>query len=154
MANTSESDAERRDPTLAFLAAWILPGLGHLLLGKPRKALFFFVSLSGLYALGYLLADFRFVRFEDNQFYHVGRWGSGLTWAATWLVEKNPPRGVIPMEHYEIGLLYMCSAGLLNVVLMLNLLGAPPAVRPATRGDGTVDAGPGPADGIPPAAQP
>jgi hypothetical protein len=115
----------KRDPTLAFLAGWLVPGLGHLMMGKPRKAMFFFASLASLHAAGYVLADFRWVRYEDNMFYWVGRWGSGLSWAATWLVESNPPRNAVPMEYYEVGLLYMCAAGLLNVILMLNLLGSP-----------------------------
>ena len=41
---------------------------------------------------------------------------------ATWLCRNNGPRGFSRMEFYEPGLLYMCSAGLLNVVLVLNIL--------------------------------
>lgn len=120
-----------RDPSIALVLAWLVPGLGHLYLGKPRKALFFFLTLSLVYLAGFVLADFRFVRFDDNPFYYVGRWGSGMTWVATWLSANNPPRGVSPLELYEPGLLYMCSAGLLNVVLVLNILaGTQPAPAP------------------------
>jgi len=112
----------KRDPLIAIALAWVLPGLGHLFLGRPRKALFFFATLTLTYLLGYVLADFRFVRFDDNPFYYVGRYGSALTWFATWLIRDNGPRGITPLEFYEPGLLYMCAAGLLNVVLVLNLL--------------------------------
>jgi hypothetical protein len=119
----------RRDPSIALLLAWLVPGAGHLWLGKPRKALFLFASVCALYLAGYLLADFRFVRWDDNPFYYLGRWGSGLTWLATWLVRDNPPRGAVPLEYYETGLLYMCSAGLLNAVLVLNLLASRPSAE-------------------------
>lgn len=130
----------KRDPFIAIALAWLVPGLGHLFLGRPRKALFFFLALTLTYLAGYILADFRFVRMEDNPFYHVGRWGSGMTWLATWLIRDNGPRGFSPHEFYEPGLLYMCAAGLLNVVLVLNIVGlkapaegsAPPAGTPAT----------------------
>ena len=112
----------KRYPLLAIALAWFVPGLGHLFLGRPRKALFFFATLTFTYILGYVLADFRFVRYDDNPFYYVGRYGSGLTMLATWLIRDNGPRGISPLEYYEPGLLYMCSAGLLNVVLVLNLL--------------------------------
>ncbi|MBI2923677.1 MAG: hypothetical protein HYY18_21685 [Planctomycetes bacterium] len=120
-----------RDPSIALVLAWLVPGLGHLYLGKPKKALFFFLTLSLVYLAGFVLADFRFVRFDDNPFYYVGRWGSGLTWVATWLTTNNPPRGTTPLELYEPGLLYMCSAGLLNVVLVLNILSGTHASEPA-----------------------
>ncbi|MCE9581423.1 MAG: hypothetical protein K8T20_02785 [Planctomycetes bacterium] len=112
----------KRDPSIAIALAWLVPGLGHLYMGRPKKALFFFLALTLTYLAGYVLADFRFVRFDDNPFYYVGRWGSGLTWVATWLCGDAGPRGFSPMELYEPGLLYMCSAGLLNVVLVLNIL--------------------------------
>jgi hypothetical protein len=136
----------KRDPILAVALAWLLPGLGHLLLGRPRKALFFFVTLTLTYVLGYVLADFRFVRYDDNPFYYVGRYGSGLTMLATWLIRDNGPRGISPLEFYEPGLLYMCSAGLLNVVLILNLLSLKD-----TSADAPQDSGAKPA-GLPPPA--
>ena len=112
----------KRDPSIAIVLAWLVPGLGHLYLGKPGKALFFFLALTLTYAAGYMLADFRFVRYDDNPFYYVGRWGSGLTWLLTSFVIENPPRRISPLEFWEPGLLYMCAAGLLNVVLVLNIL--------------------------------
>lgn len=124
---------QKRDPILAFALAWLVPGLGHVYLGKVKKGLFFFATLVLTYALGYVLADFRFVRFDDNPFYYVGRFGSGLIWLATWLIRDNGPRGVTPLQFYEPGLLYMCAAGLLNLVLVLNIAAGrqEPAAPPA-----------------------
>ena len=40
---------------LAAVAAWLVPGLGHLLLGRWGRSLAFFVSVGGLVITGYLL---------------------------------------------------------------------------------------------------
>lgn len=134
----------KKDPFIALALAWLVPGLGHLFLGRPKKALFFFAALTLTYLAGYVLADFRFVRIDDNPFYYVGRWGSGMTWLATWLIRDNGPRGFSPHEFYEPGLLYMCSAGLLNVVLVLNILGLKDPAPAAAAGDTAAPAAPPP----------
>jgi len=41
-------------PFIAFVA-WIVPGLGHLLLRRPGRAITFFVAVGGLAITGYLL---------------------------------------------------------------------------------------------------
>ena len=112
----------RKDQTLALALAWLVPGLGHLYVGKPRKALFFFVTLTLLYVVGYVLADFRFVRLDDNPFYYVGRWGSGVVLLSTQFAIDHAPRHSMPLDFWEPGLLYMCASGLLNLVLVFNVL--------------------------------
>jgi TM2 domain-containing membrane protein YozV len=37
------------------VSAWLVPGLGHLMLGRTRRALTFFVVVTGMFALGLYL---------------------------------------------------------------------------------------------------
>src|ERR1700704_760162 len=62
---------------VAVLAAWLLPGAGHILLGKWKKGLFFLALLGAAYAFGMHIAGWRPVSFDDNPFYYVGQYGSG-----------------------------------------------------------------------------
>jgi fermentation-respiration switch protein FrsA (DUF1100 family) len=39
-------------PTLVLLAGWVVPGLGHLLLKKPIRAVLLFVSVVAMFAIG------------------------------------------------------------------------------------------------------
>lgn len=116
-------EGERRRG-IAFLAAWVLPGAGHLVLGKWAKGLFFLVLLGGLYAAGLWIVGFRSVDWDENPFYYVGQYGSGLTWLGGRVLfpEKSFPLEWPHLSWYDPGLLYVCCAGLLNLVVMLNLI--------------------------------
>ena len=106
----------------AFLAGWILPGAGHLVLGRWKKGLFFFSLLSATYGFGMWIVDFRAVSFDDNPFYYLGQYGCG----GMMLLAKVLDRAYIPEDlHpslFDPGLLYVCVAGLLNIVVMLNVI--------------------------------
>ena len=120
---------------LAFWLAWLVPGLGHLVIGHVRKAVFFFCVVAGLYVFGLYICGWRPVDFDDNPFYYVGRVGSGATLLFGWLlgVEKSFPRVDLPKSWYDPGLLYVCVAGLLNLVIMLSVfeMTAKPVAAPA-----------------------
>jgi hypothetical protein len=54
-ATTSSVAGSRRtttSPTLALVAGWLVPGLGHLLLGKPIRAVLLFVSIVAMFVIG------------------------------------------------------------------------------------------------------
>ncbi len=42
-------------PAMVLIAGWLIPGLGHLLLGKWIRAVLLFVSIVGMFALGLAL---------------------------------------------------------------------------------------------------
>ncbi len=109
---------------LAFWLGWLVPGLGHVMLGRVRKALFFFGVIAALYLAGLWICGWRTVSFDDNPFYYVGQFGSGVTLVLGHAlgIEKAYPRPDLPMAWYDPGLLYVCVAGLLNLVVMLNTL--------------------------------
>ena len=109
---------------IAFLAGWLLPGAGHVLVGKWKKGLFFFLILGATYLFGMWIAGFRPVSFDDNPFYFVGQYGSGVTLLVAKLrgAEKAIIRDSLNPSWFDPGLLYVCVVGLLNLVVMLNLL--------------------------------
>lgn len=118
----------------AFLAAWLVPGAGHVVMGKWKKGLFFFAILAATYAFGMHIAGWRPVSFDDNPFYFVGQYGSGVTLLVAKLrgVEKAILRPEIHPSWFDPGLLYVCVVGLLNLVIMLNILDLKVAAAPAT----------------------
>jgi len=137
----------------AFAAAWVLPGAGHAVLGRWKKGLFFLGILGATYLAGMGLVGFRAVSFEDNPFYYVGQYGSGLLMLLARVIssEKAVPRPDDP-GWFDPGLLYVCVVGLLNVVVALNVLdlrcpGAPPGAGreepapPPRRGKAGSDSG-------------
>lgn len=104
-----------------LVLGWLVPGLGHMFLGKWGKGLFIFLVLTLTFLAGMVLADFRGVTFDDNQFYFIGRYGSGLTLGLNLLVLSPVPRGLVTPRLYEVGTLYMSLAGLLNILVLFNL---------------------------------
>jgi hypothetical protein len=105
-------------------------------MGKWKKGLFFFALLGAAYAFGMHIAGWRPVSFDDNPFYFVGQYGSGVTLLVAKLrgSEKAVLSQGIHPSWFDPGLLYVCVVGLLNLVLMLNVLDlktAPAAGAPA-----------------------
>jgi TM2 domain-containing membrane protein YozV len=128
------ADARRRPQAFAFLAGWLMPGLGHMILGKVAKGLFLFGLLALTYVFGLWLSGWHTVSFDDNPFYHVGMYGSGLTTTLGFMLgdPKAFPRDDIPKAWFDPGLLYVCVVGLLNVVMMLSLVDLKkPSAKPA-----------------------
>ena len=132
--------------SLAFFVAWLLPGAGHVLMGKWKKGLFFFALLGAAYAFGMHIAGWRPVSFDDNPFYFVGQYGSWATLLVAKLRGSEKAilsQGIHP-SWFDPGLLYVCVVGLLNLVLMLNVLDLKPAAAPATAAAATPPAAPPP----------
>ncbi len=121
------------DPLLAMILGWCIPGAGHWIIGSRGKAVFFFIMIMTTFAVGVWLADFRNVKYDDNEFYWVGQLGCGAILLIANVFVGYPPHGKMPIEWYEIGLLYICVAGMLNVVLLLNLFNPPPRPQAAAK---------------------
>src|SRR6185295_13508482 len=113
----------------AVLTAWLLPGAGHVVMGQWKKGLFFLAILGATYAFGMHIAGWRPVSFDDNPFYFVGQYGSGasLLFAKLRGAEKAVVRPEIHPSWFDPGLLYVCVVGLLNLVIMINILDVKPA---------------------------
>jgi hypothetical protein len=109
-------------PTWTLALAWAVPGLGHFVQGRRVRAACVFGALVGLFALGTLLADGSNLSRERHFFYWAGQFLLGLPAIVTELVGGNM-RVTGPIPYADVGLVFGCSAGLLNVLAMIDVFG-------------------------------
>lgn len=76
------SKLDLRNPGVAALLAWLVPGLGHFYQGRMAKALLFFVTICGLFFYGSWLGSWRVVYLrwdnEEWRFSYLGQFAAGL----------------------------------------------------------------------------
>ena len=65
--------SRRPSPLAAALLGWLVPGLGHLYVGRGTKGLYFFAVIAATYLGGLLLADFRCVSWERDPFWFAAQ---------------------------------------------------------------------------------
>jgi hypothetical protein len=161
MAKTTDPNPETaetielKDPLLAALAAWLVPGLGHVYQGRWAKGVLFFVCIMGTFVYGlYLGSDPKFgwgrVVYaswepEDRHLYYFCQVGVGLP-ALPALVQAirvqhgkaplgtfmAPPKGAtLDAIHrrlarfFPLGEVFTSIAGLLNVLAILDACAGP-----------------------------
>lgn len=110
---------DRPAPFLPVLLAWLVPGAGHLRLGRPWPALFIAGAIVPLFVGGMILSGYENVSLERHPWYFVAHAGASLPAVlATWLTQDvqltdRPP-------HQSVGQLYTAMAGLLNLVAIAD----------------------------------
>ncbi len=117
-------DAPREgiSPVLAVGATWLVPGLGHLLQGRRLRAGIVFVLLVGFFVWGTILAEGSNLSRERHFYYWSGQFLVGLPALLGELLSGRPPvTGELPSG--DVGLLYACMPGLLNILAMLDVFG-------------------------------
>ncbi|HEX6882764.1 MAG TPA: DUF6677 family protein [Planctomycetota bacterium] len=109
-------------PALLAAAAWLLPGLGHWLQGRRRRALLVAALLLGLFLLGTWLAEGSNLSRERHFYYWSGQ---VLLGGPALLLEAllGGLRVTDEIRWVDVGLLYGCMAGLLNVLAVLDVYG-------------------------------
>jgi hypothetical protein len=103
------------------LLGWLVPGLGHWIVGRRDRAIFFGLQILGLFVAGLLLSDFRCVSpLDRHPVWAVIQVPCGgpflLAAAATASLEI-----VRDSAFYQVGCLYTAVACLLNVVALCDL---------------------------------
>jgi hypothetical protein len=120
----SGSVTERRGPhPMWFLVgAWAWPGLGHWLQGRRLRAVVVCGLLLGLFLAGTWLAAGTNLSRERHFYYWSGQFllgGPALILEAV----SGHPAVTRELPWLDVGLLYGCMAGLLNVLAMLDVYG-------------------------------
>jgi hypothetical protein len=111
-----------RSPYLAMVLAWLVPGLGHSYLGRRRTGLAFgaIVVLTFLAGISF---QGRLYTVEPGQPLTIlatfAVFGSGILNLAARLFSDNPG-GAILSPTYEYGCAYLLTAGLMNLLLVLD----------------------------------
>ena len=137
------------DRILAAVLTWLVPGAGYWLLGYRTRAVLFAALLLGLFWTGELLlagnGDGRFmaVTYEVHPVFFVLESGNGLSaflanfiWGAAAHADglhdiKDMPR------HLNLGILLCAISGMLNVLLVLNVLDKKTWLRAAGKDRGS-----------------
>jgi hypothetical protein len=105
---------------LALALGWLLPGAGHALYGRRDKALYFGVLILLAFAIGLWLGEGKVVSVDRYGLYLLAQiWLGGPTLIA--LAATRDTRITAGVEFLDAGLLFTAAAGLLNVVVLVDL---------------------------------
>lgn len=118
---TAAERAQTVPPVVAAALAWLMPGTGHLLLGKRQKGVVFLVAIPAMLALG-LALDGRMFPFDFSQpltgLAAVAARGVGVpALVAGWL---GFGEGLVTAASYEYGNTFVIVSGLLNMLVALD----------------------------------
>ena len=118
--------------TAAVIAAWLVPGAGHLVLGKNGRALLFFITIAGAFALGLLLSGHLYWPTPDRDstfrfdlitvLWFFTQVGSGLCYIISYLLGLGtaPIPQAAASPTFEYGNTFMILAGLLNYLVVYD----------------------------------
>ncbi|MDE1162783.1 MAG: hypothetical protein PW792_12660 [Acidobacteriaceae bacterium] len=108
-------------PTLALLAGWIVPGAGHLVVGKPIRAALLFVSILGMFLTGLALAGKIYSPGTGDildMLCFAGQLGMGLLYALAKGLGWGATSAINTMADY--GSKFLVCAGLLNLIAAVD----------------------------------
>jgi hypothetical protein len=107
----------------AAVAAWLVPGLGHLLLGRWGRALVFFAAVGGLVVTGYWLRGNVFPPHSGDSFGTLGFLadaGTGAFYYFSRLFETAGPD--VSRAAGDYGTRFIAAAGVVNVLAVLDVI--------------------------------
>jgi hypothetical protein len=125
-ANTTAATATpapRASPILAALAAWIVPGLGHLILRRWGKALIFFFTVGALAATGLALRGHIFAPTRSDPFEMLGFLadaGAGVFFFLGRIIDNGGPD--VSRAAGDYGTRFFATAGVLNLLCVLDAI--------------------------------
>jgi hypothetical protein len=118
----SEAAIPQRRGFTAALLAWVVPGLGHFYLGRRRTGILFAVIVTACFVLG-LSFEGRLYTIEQGQPLTIlatfAVYGAGILNLAARALSSNLG-GTVLAPTYEYGCAYLLTAGLMNLLLMLD----------------------------------
>lgn len=101
--------------------AWLVPGAGHLWLGRRQKGLVFLLALPLMFLVG-LWLDGRIFPFDFSEplvgLAAIADLGIGLPWFLARMSEAGA--GVVTSANYEYGNTFLIVAGLLNFLVIID----------------------------------
>lgn len=120
-AERARAAAEPGTLALVCAAAWLVPGAGHLWLGRRQKAVVFMAVLPLMFVIG-LLLEGRIFPLELGEplaaLAAIADMGLGLPWMAARLAGAG--EGTVTAVTYEYGNCFLIVSGLLNFLIILD----------------------------------
>lgn len=106
---------------LLCLAAWIVPGAGHLWMGRRQKGIVFLLALPAMFFCGLLLHG-RIFPFDFSEplvgLAAFADLGAGAPWLLARMIDAGA--GTVTAVTYEYGNCFLIVAGLLNTLVVLD----------------------------------
>jgi hypothetical protein len=120
-AEETRAAAEPGTLVLLCLAAWVIPGAGHLWMGRRQKGIVFLLALTTMFAIG-LLLDGRIFPFELSEPLVALAAVANVLAGGPWLVARmlEAGGGTVTASTYESGNCFLIVAGLLNFLVILD----------------------------------
>lgn len=109
-------------PVVAVILAWLVPGAGHVFLGRRERGIAYFAIIVILFVLG-LSIDGTLYSFSETHgsllrlLASFGSMGSGVLY---FIARSMGPHGSVTSSTYEYGTTFTLSAGLMNLLLVLD----------------------------------
>jgi hypothetical protein len=103
-------------------AAWLVPGLGHLLLGRRQRAAVFAIVIVVAFVVGIVLdGELTMPHPGDPLSYlaAIANLGSGILFFVAKLAGLG--QGVVTAASYEYGNTFLLTAGMMNLLLVLDV---------------------------------
>ena len=116
-----EASTSRVSPTIALIAGWLVPGAGHLLLGKWIRAILLMASIVGMFAIGIALQGKIYSPNTGeplDMLGFAGDLGSGVLYGLARLLGWGQAPVLVAIADY--GTKFIVVAGLLNVVAAVD----------------------------------
>jgi hypothetical protein len=119
----------------AVIIGWILPGLGHIALGQRRRGILIMFGVLFLVLCGVLIGGIDAVDHTHDGLWFIAQiWGGvivvGIDLLNHWFIIPLPVSEratLVGLSHAkEIGTLFIAMAGLMNFVVLLDVLQAKP----------------------------
>lgn len=108
-------------PALALLLGWLVPGAGHLLIGKWGRAALLFASILGMYLIGLGLQGKVYTPNSGevlDMLGFVGQLGMGLLYMLARVFSWGATSATTTLNDY--GTKYLVACGLLNLVAAVD----------------------------------
>ena len=108
-------------PVLVLIAGWLVPGAGHLLLGKWVRALLIFISVLGMYLVGLALAGKSYVPNSGDildMLGVAGQLGMGVLYVIARIFNLGASSAIDTLADY--GTKFLIVAGLLNIIAAVD----------------------------------
>ena len=138
------NDAARWHPAAA-VAGWLLPGMGHAMVGQRKRGIIIGVTIGALWLAGLLIGGLGVIDRAENGAWFVGQVLAGPAIIVDYVVQvhlkprsadSNPEPLLEPSFGHvrEQGILYTALAGLLNLLAVLDVVYRDPNDHLAAQG--------------------
>jgi hypothetical protein len=109
-------------PAATCVAAWLIPGAGHLLQGRVQQAVLLFLTLAAMFVIGVAFGGRLFPLQSGEPLVFLaalGQWAMGLPRLIASV--SGYGEGHVVAVTYEYGNTFLIVSGLLNVLIALDV---------------------------------